>query len=63
MEYKPDKVTVEVIRDRDSTETVEDMANAMRIIADQIDDGYTSGLLGDLSWNMEREKEDWEKEV
>lgn len=60
-EYKPDKVTIEVVRERDSTETVGDMATAMRIIADQIEEGYTSGLLGDLAWDMEREKEDWEQ--
>ena len=61
MEYKPTEVSIRLVRDRECTETVEDMATAMREIASQIDEGYTSGLLGDLAWDMKRELEDWEE--
>ena len=60
-EYKPTEVSIRLVRDRECTETVEDMATAMRIIADQIDDGYTSRSFGDLAWDMKRELEDWEE--
>ena len=52
-EYKPTKITIEVVRDNGTIETLEDMATAMRFIADEVEEGYTSGILGVVVWTTE----------
>jgi hypothetical protein len=51
MSPRPKSLTANIVR-RGATQTAGDVAVALRIIADEIDDGYTSGILGDIVWEL-----------
>jgi len=52
MEWRPTVLNVRVTGDSGDTATSDDVAIVIKIVADQIENGYISGKFADIAWEL-----------